>query len=114
MAGLPSEVTFLVEGVEGPDGGIPSKRPGQRKGADPFSMLPTSENAPSQTVWKFGVDPELGLRKRPRGVEGVSIGRILPLKKGAPDAFSYFPNSFSKSFGDVRASFTPVGSKEES
>jgi hypothetical protein len=41
------------------------------------------------------VDPELGLRKRPRGVEGVSISRLLPLEKGAPDAFSYFPNRFS-------------------
>src|SRR4051794_11859693 len=38
--------------------------------------------------------PESGLRKWPRGVEGVPIGRLLAPKKGGRDAFSYFPNSF--------------------
>jgi hypothetical protein len=54
----------------------------------------------SETVWKFGMGPKLGLRKRPKGVEGVSIGRLLVLKKRSPDAFSYFPNSFSMHSGE--------------
>jgi hypothetical protein len=49
-----------------------------------------------ETVWKFGMGPESGLRKWPRGVEGVPIGRLLAPKKGGRDAFSYFPNSFSR------------------
>src|SRR5918995_1903643 len=61
--------------------------------AAPF-MLALFTRVRGETDWKFGVDPESGLRKRPRGVEGVSISRLLPLEKGASDAFSYFPNSF--------------------
>ena len=33
-----------------------------------------------ETVWKFGMGPERGLRKRPGWVEGVPIGRLLPPK----------------------------------
>jgi hypothetical protein len=36
------------------------------------------------------------LLKRPRGAEGVPIGRLLPPKKRCRDAFSYFPNSFRR------------------
>src|SRR5215207_1732683 len=60
----------------------------------------TSQNSPSETVWKFGMGPKSGLRKRPKGVEGVSIGRLLVPKKRSRDAFSYFPNSFSTHFGE--------------
>jgi hypothetical protein len=56
----------------------------------------SSQNLPSETVWKFEMGPESGLRKRPEGIEGVPIGRLLPPKKRARDAFSYFPNSFSE------------------
>src|SRR5215217_7482229 len=59
----------------------------------------TSKNSPSETVWKFGVGSESELRKRPTGLEGVPIGRLLPPKKRAWDAFSYFPNSFSTHSG---------------
>jgi hypothetical protein len=48
----------------------------------------------TETVWKIGMGPELGLRKRPRWVEGVPISRLLAPKMCARDAFSYFPNSF--------------------
>jgi hypothetical protein len=51
---------------------------------------------PGETVWIFGMYPESGLRKRPRGVQGVPIGRLLAPKKCARDAFSYFPSSFWK------------------
>jgi hypothetical protein len=57
--------------------------------------LRTSENTSSETVWKIGIGPESGLRKRPRVVEGVSISHPLPQKKHGREAFSYFPNSFS-------------------
>ena len=44
--------------------------------------------------------PKSGLRKPPKGVEGVSIGRLLAQKKRSRDAFSYFPNSFSTTLGE--------------
>jgi hypothetical protein len=44
--------------------------------------------------------PKSGLRKRPKGVEGVSIGRLLVPKKRSRDAFGYFPNSFSMHAGE--------------
>jgi hypothetical protein len=44
----------------------------------------------------------MGLLKRPRGAEGVPIGRLLPPKKRCRDAFSYFPNSFIR--GILRSS----------
>jgi hypothetical protein len=40
--------------------------------------------------------PELGLRKRPRWVEGVPISRLLAPRMCARDAFSYFPNSLGR------------------
>ena len=55
-----------------------------------------------ETVWKFGIDPKSGLRKRPKGVEGVYIGRLLAPKKRSRDSFSYFPNSFGR--GILRSS----------
>ena len=42
------------------------------------------------------MSPEAGLRKQPRGVEGVSISGLLPSIKYGREAFSYFPNSFKK------------------
>jgi hypothetical protein len=59
-------------------------------------LLRTSENSPSETVWKIGMGPESELRKRPRGVEGVPIGHFLGGKKHGRDAFGYFPNSFRR------------------
>src|SRR5215217_4813090 len=53
-----------------------------------------------ETVWKIGMGPESGLRKRPRGVEGVPIGHFLDGNKHGQDAFGYFPNSFSEYFID--------------
>jgi hypothetical protein len=60
-----------------------------------------------ETVWKFGIGPESGLREQPRGVEGVPIGRLLPPKKCGRDAFSYFPNSFSTHSGEYRPQERP-------
>ena len=39
--------------------------------------------------------PKSGLRKRPKGVDVVHIGRLLAPKKSPGEALSYFPNSFS-------------------
>jgi hypothetical protein len=39
-------------------------------------------------------------RKRPTGVERVPIGRFSPPKKHGPEAFGYFPNSFSRRLGE--------------
>src|SRR5215204_1764930 len=41
------------------------------------SCNPTSENSPSETVWKFGIGPESGLRERPRGSKESQFGRFL-------------------------------------
>jgi hypothetical protein len=49
-----------------------------------------------ETVWKFGMDPERGLRERPGWVEGVPIGQRLLPRKCSRDAFGYFPNSFER------------------
>jgi len=67
------------------------------------SFFPTPRTHPTlfthlrgETVWKFGMGPKSGLRKRPKGVQGVSIGRLLAPNKRSQDAFSYFPNSFGR------------------
>src|SRR5918994_7247307 len=59
-------------------------------------FMPFFTQVRGETVWKFGMGPERGLRKRPGWVEGVPIGRLLPPKKCSPDAFGYFPNSFGR------------------
>src|SRR5215212_2864989 len=59
----------------------------------------TSQNSPSETVWKSGMGPESGPRKRSRGVVGAPIGRSLGGKKRDRDALGSFPNSFSTHSG---------------
>ena len=49
-----------------------------------------------ETVWKIGMCPESGLRKRPTGVERVPIGRFLPQKKPGSKAVSRFSKLFRK------------------
>ncbi len=44
--------------------------------------------------------PESGLQERSEGIEGVPIGRLLSPKERGRDAFSYFPNSFSRHSGE--------------
>src|ERR687898_547557 len=61
-------------------------------------FMPFFTQVRGETVWKFGMGPERGLRKRPGWVEGVPIGRLLPPKKCSPDTFGYFPNSFGRGF----------------
>jgi hypothetical protein len=34
-----------------------------------------------ETVWKFGIAPESGLRERPRGVQGVPIRALLAARE---------------------------------
>src|SRR5215208_437158 len=36
---------------------------------------------PGETVWKFGIGPESGLREQPRGVEGVPIRAPLAARE---------------------------------
>src|SRR5215216_4549721 len=43
----------------------------------------------------------IGATKRPRGVKEVPIGCLLAPKKSARDTFCYFPNSFSRHFGEL-------------
>jgi hypothetical protein len=57
---------------------------------------PTSENLPSETVWKIQIGCETELRKRQKGVDRILIGRFLLPKK----LFGYFPNSFSTHSGE--------------
>jgi hypothetical protein len=37
------------------------------------SSLPLFTGVRGETVWKFGIGTETGLRERPRGAEGVPI-----------------------------------------
>jgi hypothetical protein len=41
------------------------------------SFKAKSQNSPFETVWKFGIGPEWGLRERTRGVEKVTIRASL-------------------------------------
>jgi hypothetical protein len=59
----------------------------------PFSR--TSENTPSETVWKIAMGSEIGVPEAAKRAERAPIGRLLPPKKHAREAYSYFPNSFS-------------------
>jgi hypothetical protein len=60
----------------------------------------SSQNSPSETVWKFGIGPEWSVRERPRGVQGVPIRSPLATTEARSDAFGYFPNRFSTHFGE--------------
>src|SRR5215211_7815528 len=62
--------------------------------------LRTSENSPSETVWKIGMVAESILRGTPRGDEGGFIGRFLSPKTHTREASGYFPNSFSTHSGE--------------
>src|SRR5829696_6741200 len=68
----------------------------------------TSENYPSETVWKIGSGPEWGPRRPPGGHEGESIGRLLAAKIYALEASGYFPNSFSTHFGEYVSFYSCV------
>src|SRR5215217_5461486 len=67
----------------------------RRHDATVRSARRTSQNTPSETVWKIGRGPEWGPRRPPGGHEGKSIGRLLAAKIYALEASGYFPNSFS-------------------
>src|SRR5215213_1494535 len=58
----------------------------------------TSENFPSETVWKIGMGPESGLRRSLKGHGGGSIGCLLPSRTYDREAFSYFPNGVRRGF----------------
>jgi hypothetical protein len=66
----------------------------------PF-FLPLFTGVRGETVWKIGMGPESGLRKRPRGVEGVPIGHFLGAKKHGRDAFGYFQTVSEGVFSEV-------------
>jgi hypothetical protein len=57
-------------------------------------------NSFSETVWKIGISPEMGFRRRSRGAKEAAISRFLPPQKRAREALGYFPNSFSTHFGE--------------
>ena len=62
--------------------------------------MPTSENSPSETVWKSEMGPASGLRMSLKVVEGVLIGSLLPPKMRGREAVDYFPNGFSTHSGE--------------
>jgi hypothetical protein len=49
----------------------------------------------SETVWKIGMAPESGFRKRPTGIESASIGSFSTPKNRGRGTLDHFPNSFS-------------------
>src|SRR5215212_1364022 len=74
----------------------------RRSGVLLRGLLPrTSEKAPSETVWKIGMGSEIGFRRPQRGAQRASIGRLLPPKQHAREAYGYFPNSFSTHSGEL-------------
>src|SRR5215218_3137690 len=56
---------------------------GSRRAFYARSCIRTSENSPSETVWKIGIGAESGFRRGPRGGEEAQIGRFLESKKHA-------------------------------
>jgi hypothetical protein len=50
----------------------------------------TSENASSETVWKIGISPEMGVPKALERAKEAAIGRFLPPQKCAREALGYF------------------------
>jgi hypothetical protein len=54
----------------------------------------TSQNLPSETVWKIEISHEMGSRRRSKGAKAAAIGRFLAPKKRARETLGYFPNSF--------------------
>src|SRR5215218_9554206 len=50
----------------------------------------TSENSPSETVWKSGIGPEWGLLPLFLAALGPPFGSILSPQRRAPDALGYF------------------------
>src|SRR5215208_983486 len=56
----------------------------------------TSENSPSETVWKSGIGPEWGSESGQEEWKESPFGCILSPQRRAPDALGYFPNSFSE------------------
>jgi hypothetical protein len=62
----------------------------------------TSENRPSETVWKSGMGPESGPRKRSRGVVGARISRSLGGKKRDRDTLGSFQTVSEGYFSEVR------------
>ena len=60
----------------------------------------SSENEPSETVWKSETSIESGLRGPLRRYLGASIGRFLAPTRLAPEAFGPFPNGFSTRSGE--------------
>ena len=60
----------------------------------PF-LLPLFTRARGETVWKSGMGPKSGFRKRP--------SEVVAAKKGGRNALVYFPNGFLGRFSEVRA-----------
>ena len=55
------------------------------------SWIWTSENNPSETVWKIGIGAEWGFRRRPRGGEEAQLVRFVKSKKHGREAPAIFP-----------------------
>jgi hypothetical protein len=60
----------------------------------------TSQNNPSETVWKIGMGSEIGTQKATKRAPKALIGRSSPPKKYAREASGHFPNSFSTHLGE--------------
>src|SRR4051812_18527935 len=58
------------------------------------SCKQTSENTPSETVWKIGQGPEIEVPKAVKWGRRGPLVRFLPSKWHDRGTFCYFPNSF--------------------
>src|SRR5215211_7445030 len=63
----------------------------------------SSQNSPSETVWKSGIGPEWGSESGQEEWKESPFGCILSPQRRAPDALGYFPNSFSTHSGECSA-----------
>src|SRR5919107_5648400 len=62
--------------------------------------LRTSENSPSETVWKFGIALSSGCHLWAKGCDKALFGRFQRSEEDDQNPFGHFPNSFSAYFGE--------------
>jgi hypothetical protein len=60
----------------------------------------SSQNSPSETVWKFGMSPEAGPVGPPGGADRLLFAPSWRQQRTVERPSSYFPNSFSTHFDE--------------
>src|SRR4051794_35654728 len=71
----------------------------------------TSQNTSSETVWKFGMGPESGLRKWPRGVERSPDRLPLGAKEGRSRRLQLFSKQFLHATRRIETEADPIGGR---